>query len=225
MVSFNNRLRQLVLLFIIMLLAVLFLKHLYVFLPGILGAITLYILSREFYYKLTEKNKWSKGWTALLFIIGYLVIICLPVYLAVVLISPKLTALINNPVEIIVAVKSFSSKIQKAIGMEFFTGENVKNTAQNLANRLPMFLTGTANIISNLLIMFFVMYYMLVNAIKMENYIENFIPLRRNNLALLSTETKLMIKANAIGIPLLAIIQGLVATLGFWIFGVNNFVL
>jgi len=39
----------------------------------------------------------------------------------------------------------------------------------------------------------------------------------------LSKQTKSMIKANAIGIPVLAIIQGLVATLGYWIFGVDDF--
>lgn len=34
-----------------------------------------------------------------------------------------------------------------------------------------------------------------------------------------------MIKANAIGIPLLAIIQGIIATIGYWIFGVKDFAL
>jgi len=32
-----------------------------------------------------------------------------------------------------------------------------------------------------------------------------------------------MIRVNAIGIPMLAIIQGLVGTLGYFIFGVNDF--
>ena len=32
-----------------------------------------------------------------------------------------------------------------------------------------------------------------------------------------------MIKANAIGIPVLAIIQGLFATLGYWICGIDGF--
>lgn len=34
-----------------------------------------------------------------------------------------------------------------------------------------------------------------------------------------------MIRANAIGIPVLAIIQGVVATIGYWIFGVKDFAL
>lgn len=223
MVSFNNRLRQIILLSVIILIAVLLLKHLYIFLPGVLGAITLYILSRESYFRLTSQKKWRKGWTALLYILGYTVIIGLPIYLAIVLISPKLISLFNNPVEIMVAVKSFSARIEDATNMELFSSETVKNTTRNIANRFPGFLTGTANIISNLLIAFFVLYYMLVHGKKMENFLENFIPLRHNNFAILSLETKLMIKANAIGIPLLATIQGMVASLGYWIFGVNDF--
>lgn len=225
MISFNNRLRQLLLLSLIILLAILLFKHLFVFFPGILGAITFYILSRESYYKLTNERKWRKGWTALLYIIGYLIIIGLPLYAAIALISPKLTALINNPVEIMVVVKSFSSKIREATGLEIFTPENAKIAVQNLGRRLPVFLTGTANIVSNLLIMFFVLYYMLIHGIRMESFMENFIPLKRENLVLLSVETKLMIRANAIGIPLLALIQGFVGAIGYLIFGVNDVVL
>ena len=87
MTSFNNRFRQIVLLGVITLIGILMLKHFYIFLPGVLGAITLYILSRKSYSNLIQK-KWRPGWTALLYILGYAIIICLPVYLAVVLVIP-----------------------------------------------------------------------------------------------------------------------------------------
>jgi predicted PurR-regulated permease PerM len=210
---------------IIIVIGILLLKHLFIFLPGILGAITLHILSRESYLRLTDEKKWSKGWTALLYIIGYCILICLPIYIAVVLISPKLISLINDPVEIMVAVKSFSARIEQATGVEFFSAENIKNTTRALANKTPVFLSSTANIVSNLLIMFFVFYYMLIYSKKIESLLEDLIPLKHTNLAILSTETKVMIKSNAIGIPLLAIIQGLTGASGYWIFGVKEFVL
>ncbi|HEX2682315.1 MAG TPA: AI-2E family transporter, partial [Ferruginibacter sp.] len=67
-ITFNNRLRQIVLLLIIIFLIGLFLVQLTAFLPGLLGGITLYILSRSLYYRLIFKRKWKKGWTALLII-------------------------------------------------------------------------------------------------------------------------------------------------------------
>ncbi len=225
MVSFNNRLRQITLLAVIILIAILIVKHFYVFLPGVLGAITLYILSRKLYFRLVDEKKWRPGWTALLYIIFYIIIIGLPVYFAFVLVGPKLTALFNNPVEIMVALKTFSHKIQEATGFEPFSAENVKSATQKIANSVPQVLSITANLITNLLLMFFVLYYLLIHGEKVEAYLNGTIPLRKKNLSILGTETRVMIKANAIGIPLLAIIQGLVGLLGYWIFGVKEFAL
>jgi predicted PurR-regulated permease PerM len=71
--------------------------------------------------------------------------------------------------------------------------------------------------------MFFVLYYMLVHGRKMEEYLNDFIPLKNKNREILSAETDIMIRANAIGIPLLAVIQGLLGTLGYFIFGISDF--
>ena len=114
MTGFNNRLRQIMLLALIILIGVLMVRHFYIFLQGVLGAITLYILSRKTYFKLTEKKKWRPGWTALLYILDYTVLICLPVYLASVLVTPKLIAIFKNPVRVLNVVKSFLRKIKDA---------------------------------------------------------------------------------------------------------------
>ncbi len=223
MISFNNRLRQLTLLAIIILIGILMLKHFYVFLPGVLGAITLYILSRKLYFHLVDNKHWKQGWTALLFILAYFIIICLPVYLAAVLVIPKIVDVFNNPVQIMLAVTTFSQKVQHATGIELYNGESLQNASKKIASNLPMFLTGTANFATNLLLMFFVLYYMLFHGKKMETYLNDITPLRESNRGILATETIVMIRANAIGIPLLAIIQGLVAMLGFYIFGIKDY--
>jgi predicted PurR-regulated permease PerM len=57
----------------------------------------------------------------------------------------------------------------------------------------------------------------------MEEYITDFIPLKKKNRQMLSEETDVMIRANAIGIPLLALIQGVVGALGYFIFGIKEF--
>ena len=70
MSSFNSRILQVLLLGIIILLLILIIKELYVFLPGLLGAFTLYILSRENYFQLVYNKKWKRGWAAMLFAAG-----------------------------------------------------------------------------------------------------------------------------------------------------------
>src|SRR4051794_35272989 len=117
MTGFNNHLRQIILLALIIFIGILMLTHFYIFLPGVLGAVTLYILSRKTYDKLVREKRWKPGWTALLYILGFAVIICLPVYIAGVLVTPKLVALFNNPVQLMIAVKSFSQRIFEATGI------------------------------------------------------------------------------------------------------------
>jgi predicted PurR-regulated permease PerM len=223
MTSFNNHLRQIMLLALIIVIGILMLTHFYIFLPGLLGAVTLYFLSRKLYATLIEKKKWSRSWTALLFILGFTVIICLPVYIAGVLVTPKLVALFNNPVQLMIAVKSFSTKIFEATGIELYNSDSFKNATKSIANNIPMLLTGTANFLTNLLLMFFILYYMLIHGSAMETYLDNLIPLKETNRNILGTETHIMIRANAIGIPLLALVQGLAGTLGYWIFGISDF--
>ena len=96
MTQFNNRIRQVVLLLVISFFAFLIIKELYVFLPGLMGALTFYILGRERYFKLTENRGWKPGLTALSFILIFLLVIASPLYYTVVLVSPKITDVFNK---------------------------------------------------------------------------------------------------------------------------------
>jgi predicted PurR-regulated permease PerM len=59
----------------------------------------------------------------------------------------------------------------------------------------------------------------------MERMLNRIIPLKQENINILAGETKKMVRANALGIPLISIIQGLTATFGYFIFGVNEWAL
>lgn len=56
MTAFNNHLRQIIVLAVIILIGILMLRHFYIFLPGVLGAVTLYILSKQSYFYLIRKK-------------------------------------------------------------------------------------------------------------------------------------------------------------------------
>ncbi|MBN9350024.1 MAG: AI-2E family transporter [Chitinophagaceae bacterium] len=222
MTKFNNQIRQVILLSVIILIIILMLKYFFVFLPAVLGAITLYIVARGSYQHLTEKKKWKKSWTALLYILIFLVLICLPVYFALILIAPKLVAFFTDPVQLMIAVKSLSDKIEQITHIQIYRPENFEGTFQKLAGNIPALLTGTANFITNVLLMFFILYYMLISSGEMEKHMQNLLPMKKTNRELLGKETIMMIRANAIGIPLLAVIQGLISLLGYYIFGLNQ---
>lgn len=220
--SFNDRLRQLLLLALIIMLGWLLITELYVFLPGLMGGVTVYIIGRGLYFRLIFKNKWSKGWTALLFILVSLVIISIPIYITVTLISPKINDLVNNQSKIIEGIKVFSTRVSNYIGIQLLTEENTRSISQKLTSYLPKILNSSVNVLANIVMMFFLLYFLLVNGKEIEEYLNRVIPLKRHNVEQLASETKRMIRANAVGIPIICVVQGLFASFGYWIFGVEE---
>lgn len=225
MLNFNDRIRQVLLLILIVLLIYLSLRELKLFMPGLLGAVTLYILSRGNYFQLVYHRKWKKGGTALLFMFYYLLLLGIPVFAAVTLISPKISSVLSHPADTIDQIKTGILQVQAKTGMSFVSEKTLSDSLNKIVNILPSLLNSTLNLISNLVIMLFFLYYLLYYCHEIEKTLMKMIPLKEANTAILASETKKMIKANAIGIPLISIIQGLTATLGYFIFGVTEFTL
>jgi predicted PurR-regulated permease PerM len=222
MTQFNNRIRQVVLLIIILLIGFLIVKELYVFLPGFLGALTVYIIGRNLYFRLVENRKWNKSMTALLFMLSFLVLIGIPLYYAIRLITPKISLIFSHSEELMSGLSALAKHVKEVTGMEIFTPDNIAKIEGNIANFIPTFLNSTANILSNLLVMFFVLFFMLVNGREMEKALHVYIPLRDDSINRLATETMQMVRANAVGIPLISVIQGITAMIGYWIFGLKD---
>jgi len=220
--NFNTQIRQILLLSIILLLSYMVVSQLRGFVTGFLGAITLYILSRQRYFKLTVTHNWKKGWTALLFIFGFIIIIGLPIFLSIKMLSPKLEAVLQNGDKIMAIFQTISKKVGEYTGAELLTDENLNKAGSAIASFLPSLLNSTTNLLANLAIMLFTLYFMLVNGIEMEKWLNWFIPFKQENIDKLAAETRNMVTANAIGIPVISIIQGLVASIGYWIFGVHE---
>ncbi len=222
---FNERIRQVLVLIIIIVIAILVIRELYIFLPGLLGALTLYILSRAKYFQMVYNRKWKKGKAAGLFILYYLLLLGLPIFLTVTLISPKVNVFLNDPSAMITAAKESILSVQQKAGFTFISEQSLSNSLNKLSEFIPTILNSTANLVTNLIIMLFMLYYMLYHGREMEKSLTRFIPLKPENINLLAAETKRLVKANALGIPLISMIQGVTGLLGYWIFGVDDFLL
>ncbi|MDB5210796.1 MAG: hypothetical protein JWQ30_1623 [Sediminibacterium sp.] len=223
--DFNNRIRQVLLLMLVLSLVLLVVLELYQFFPGFLGAITLYILGRDRYLRLVNKKRWKPSLAALLFMGIFLICIGIPIYFAIDILSSRITALINNQSQVSASLKSISDQVHRWTGQELLTDLNIQNIQKKAANVIPSFLNSMLMIITNIAMLLFLAYFMFTCSASMEKTIQRFIPLQNKNIDMLAAETKNMIKANAIGIPLISLIQGLFALLGYWIFGVKDYVL
>ena len=163
MQNFNDRIRQILLLLLIILLIYLSVRELKLFLPGVLGAITLYILSRASYFQLVYTRKWKKGRAAFLFIFFYLLLLGIPVFAAITLISPKVSSVLSDPTTAINNIKQAVMQVQARAGVSIVTEKSLSNSLDQAITFVPSLLNSTLNLLSNLITMLFFLYYLLYN--------------------------------------------------------------
>ncbi|HWJ25672.1 MAG TPA: AI-2E family transporter, partial [Flavisolibacter sp.] len=70
--------------------------------------------------------------------------------------------------------------------------------------------------------LYFMLYFMLVSGRVMEKGLKEYIPLKDENVQLIGKEVKTMVISNTIGIPLIALAQGVVGLIGYLIIGVQD---
>jgi predicted PurR-regulated permease PerM len=225
MPTFNQRIKQVLMVILIVLLIYVSLRQLRVFMPGLLGAVTLYILSRARYFQLVYNKKWKKGNAAFLFMLYYMLLLGVPIFVAITLVSPKISHLLSDPTAMMNNVKTAVLQVQARAGITVISEKSIAGTLDKVVAFIPSLLSSTLNLITNLITLLFFLYYMLYHGSDMEKTLYKIIPLKDENTSILASETRKMVRANALGIPLISIIQGLTATLGYFIFGVRDFAL
>ena len=218
----QNRVRQFFFILIILLLFILLFLELYSFLPALLGSITLYILLNRWMFYLTEKKKWLKGWTAALLMIFSLVVILLPLGLLVNMLSSKVNYAIQHSAELTVAMKKVVANIEMKYDVTIASEENINKLGTGIANSLPKILGATFNTLTNVFFMYFILFFMLVNGRKMDAALYEHLPMMDENVSRIGNEIHTMVMSNAIGIPLIAFVQGVVGLVGYLILGVNE---
>ncbi|MBS1773284.1 MAG: AI-2E family transporter [Bacteroidetes bacterium] len=221
----NDSVKQYLMIAVILLLIYIIGWQLYIFFPGLLGAVTLYIIMRQPYFHLTIIKNWKKGRTALLFILVSIIVFVLPLIGLIDILLPKFNALIENSNTIPATLKSLSVKLQTISPQLRINQEQIIGVVQKLTSSIPGILNATANMLTNTVLAFFILYYMLVDGRKMEQAIHKFLPLKPENIDNVWEATRTMVISNAIGIPVLAASQGIAAMLGYFIFGIEDYVL
>ena len=218
----QNRIRQVFFLVIIVLLGLLLFSELYTFLPALLGAVTLYIVMRKWMFYLTEKKKWRKGWTAALLMLLSMIVILLPIALLINMLSSKITFAIQHSDELVGSLKKIVTEIEQKFKIKITRDENINRLGDFIRSSIPKLLGATFNTLGTIFFMYFILYFMLVNGRKMEANIYEHIPLKDENAVMLGTEVKNMVLSNAVVIPVIAVLQGVVALIGYLIIGVNE---
>lgn len=206
------------LIILILFIAVVLFRELAPFMSGVLGASTIYVMVRGQMRYLTQKKNLGRALSAILIVIEAILCFLIPISVAVWLLVGELNNINLDPSSYISGIQHFNELIQQKTGYNVLSSENLISAASYLPKIGQILLDSVSSFIINSLVLVFVLYFMLIGGERMEKYLFSLLPFDDDNKKSVIHSVKMMVTSNAIGIPLLAIIQGVVATIGYIVF-------
>lgn len=215
----NNAIKQFFLLVVIVVLTGLICYHLALFIPSVLGALTIYVVCRKYNFYLQEEKKWKPWMASMFLILASLVIIILPIYF----IADQIIAKLGNAQAYMEKFNVFLDKIHDFVysktQFDILSKENLDKVKAAAGKFSTSALSGTFNTFTVIISMYFILYFLFEKPRFFERILVNAAPLKRANISLIGDKMRKLIIANAIGIPVVALGQGLVGLVGYFIFG------
>lgn len=206
------------LIILILFIAVVLFRELAPFMSGVLGASTIYVMVRGQMRYLTQKKNLGRALSAIVIVIEAILCFLIPISVAVSLLVGELNNINLDPSSYLSGIQHFNELIQQKTGYNVLSSENLISAASYLPKIGQILLDSVSSFIINSLVLVFVLYFMLIGGERMEKYLFSLLPFDDDNKKSVIHSVKMMVTSNAIGIPLLAIIQGVVATIGYIIF-------
>ena len=169
-----------------------------------------------------EKKKWNRTLaTSFILFLSFLIILVPTIIISLLLLS-KVSLLLNNYQFFLEAIQKELYILLERLDIGLSDLNLLGEVVPFVTRQAPVLMNSTATTITQVLMMYFVLYFMLAENRKFEKWILHFTPFSKSKTQLILKEFKLNIHSNAIGIPLLGLIQGVVAWIGYMIFGVED---
>lgn len=219
------KIKQFFLLVVIIVMAALICFHLSLFVPSLLGAITLYVITRKYNLYLQEEKNWKSWASSLVIIVGTLILLILPIYFIVDLLIEKLGNASVYMQKFNIFIDKIDDYIYSKTNIDILSKENLTKLKDTVGKFSTSALSGTFNTLTVVASMYFILYFMLEKPRLFERLMQSSAPLKKANVNLLGEKIRKMVMANAIGIPVVAIGQGIIALIGYFIFGAPSAIL
>lgn len=218
----KNATYKYILIGLIILLAIIIFREIQPYLGGFLAALALFAILKGQMRKMVEKRGLSRGLSATILVLVTLIFILIPLTGIGFLVADTLSGITIDPAAISSAINDFSHRFEERFGISVFTPENLSIVPKAGTSLMQTLVSGLSSMLINSIVAIFVFFFMLVSYDTLVNVIMEMLPFPEGNKAILREETKSIILSNTVGIPVVALTQGILAYLGYVFFGVNN---
>ncbi len=214
-------LRQLILLCLIVGLGVLIFWHINNFIPALLGAYTLYILLGGWVQKL--ENKGLPRWVAILLVMaGSFLTLLLPLYFVGQVLFNSHALALDQYATFFDTLKGYITQLESRYHFNILDEKSLDKVSSWLAQMASQLVNGTLNGITGILLSYLMLYFMLKEREKLEAFLRSIFPLSDTNAGYLLQELNKLVFSNAIGIPVIGLVQGTAGLIIYLILGVPN---
>jgi predicted PurR-regulated permease PerM len=218
----NSIIRQVLLLLFIALLGLILFLQLQSFIPALLGSYTLFVLLKKPMFILTGKYKWKKPLSAALLMLLSFIVILLPIVMFINLMSSRINFAIQHSSNVLTTIENFIHSLESKFHITIISEDNLKHLTTWSAQTIQMIVGATFNSLITIIFTYLILYFMLINGREMDNFLVKWLPMKMENVKMLRHETNALVFSNAVGIPLIAIFQGLIALIAYLVLGVKE---
>ena len=186
---------------------------------GMLGASTIYILLRNQMRRLTELRRWRRSAAATLLLAEAVLCFLVPVSLIVWMLVVRLQDLVAHSDVVVAELRHFAEVIKSRTGFDLWEESGIPSMITYVSRFGQWVLHSLFDLMLNLVALLFLLYFMLIGGRRMERYCRELLPFDGPTSRDLLREIHCIVRSNAIVIPVLAFTQGLLAYIGYLIFG------
>jgi len=186
------------------------------FFTAFLAALLFYVLSKPSVEYLIKKKNWSKTMAAVLVIVVSFFIILLPFSLLAGMLYNKAILIAGDTDSFLAPLKELDKKLQAEYHFQLLSEKNLSGIQTYFTNFISSLLSQGLNLLSSMGMMYFILYFMIVNINRMEAAVVFYLPFKREKIMLFANELHAQTVSNAVGVPLIAVVQGTLAWGYYW---------
>ncbi len=184
---------------------------------SILGTLVLYTILRPVYLYMVDGHNLNKRFAAILLLFTSIVLIVLPFYGLSNMVITKIHELQNDQIY----YKNLFFRIKQLVpvggDVEHLIGEALRKAGTWATELFPSLISGAFNIVLGLILMYFLLYFMLVEHERFEAAMLKYAPFREQNALRFAEEMRNTTFANVVGQGLICLVQGSLVSLSFFV--------
>ena len=192
------------------------------FFTAFLGAVMFYVISRSSVDRLVRRKGWKKSYAALLVIVASFFVILLPITTLGAMLYDKATSVSSNLAAFMAPLQELDDTLQQRFHFSFITPERLTSLQEWATGFVSTLVNQGVNLFGSVIMMYFFLYFMLTNSSRMEAIFVFYLPFKKDQIAMFGNELKVQTFSNVVGIPAVAVVQGLIAYIAFRITGMQD---